>query len=979
MPMTKKELVTVIIVNFNGGELLVRSVRQAFTSDIPIKIIVSDNASADNSIRLLEKEFGNEPRLTVIHNSSNLGFASANNVGLKQAEGDFVLFLNPDCLIKPDTISRLLKVFQDDEQAGMVGCRVLNPDGTEQKGCRRRVPTPWRTFVRVLGLSHFTRSTEWLQGFDMSTEPLPDGPAPVDAISGSLMLVSRKALDDVGPLDEGYFLHCEDLDWCMRFNLKGYKVLFVPDVEVIHHQGFSSKQRPIRVMWHMHKGMMRFYNKFFLRRYPWPMVIVVALGVWFRFLVLVFKHLFRGFTGFLCNTFKRIKALFVSSAEDNLDPSFLQFKSTAIRSESGRVLVLGARSQIGHFLLPRLINAGYPVSAASRKKVHSSAIKELEWYELDLESEGEMNLPDGTKTVISLAPVWLLAARINEMADKGVQRLIFFSSTSRFTKIESGNDADSKLASRLAESEDRLIEECQKRGVNWTLFRPTLVYGCGMDKNIFSIAGFIRRFGCFFMAGEGKGCRQPVHADDLADACLKALHKETTYQQDYNLSGGETLSYSRMVSLVFELLGRKKRLCTINRPLLNTMVGAASMLPGLRHINTSMIDRMEQDFCFDHIQATKDFSYAPRGFLETSYYHQQISKPQAAENERTDLSDLKEKKVLVTGAGGFIGFTLCRYLVAQGCQVIAVLRDARQLYELGDKLTTIVIDDLCEVHDWKDMLEGIDAVVHLAGYVHERAGNLSEQASLQCTRLNIDVTRSLAKAAASAGVKRFIYVSSVKVHGESSDQNKSVTEFIELFPEGSYAKSKLVAEGLLRDVESSSEMGVVIVRPPLVYGPGVKANFLRLMKLVEKGIPLPLAAVDNRRSFIYLENLVDLLALSIVHPEAAGETFLVSDSEGVSTPVLINMLAEGLGVTPRLFPISVEVMQVLAAVGGERSTVDRLVQSLVINSSHVRDTLGWQPPYSMEQGIRNTVYWYQQLYDPVQSSQSQLAAYASSW
>jgi nucleoside-diphosphate-sugar epimerase len=403
------------------------------------------------------------------------------------------------------------------------------------------------------------------------------------------------------------------------------------------------------------------------------------------------------------------------------------------------------------------------------------------------------------------------------------------------------------------------------------------------------------------------------------------------------------------------------------------------MLPGLRHINTSMIDRMEQDFCFDHIQATKDFSYSPRGFLETSYYHQQISKPQAAENERTDLSDLKEKKVLVTGAGGFIGFTLCRYLVAQGCQVFAVLRDARQLYELGDKLTTIVVDDLCEVHDWKDMLEGIDAVVHLAGYVHERAGNLSEQASLQCTRLNIDVTRSLARAAASAGVKRFIYVSSVKVHGESSDQNKSVTEFIELFPEGSYAKSKLVAEGLLRDVESSSEMGVVIVRPPLVYGPGVKANFLRLMKLVEKGIPLPLAAVDNRRSFIYLENLVDLLALSIVHPEAAGETFLVSDSEGVSTPVLINMLAEGLGVTPRLFPISVEVMQVLAAVGGERSTVDRLVQSLVINSSHVRDALGWQPPYSMEQGIRNTVYWYQQLYDPVQSSQSQLAAYASSW
>ena len=196
--MTNKELVTIIMVNFNGSDLLVRSVRQAFTSDIPVRVIVSDNASSDNSIRLLENEFGSDSRLTIIQNGRNLGFSSANNVALKHARGDFILFLNPDCLIKPDTISRLLAVFEEDPEAGMIGCRVLNPDGTEQKGCRRRVPTPWRTFVRVLGLSYFTRSTEWLQGFDMSSEPLPDSPVPVDAISGSLMLVSRKALDDVG-------------------------------------------------------------------------------------------------------------------------------------------------------------------------------------------------------------------------------------------------------------------------------------------------------------------------------------------------------------------------------------------------------------------------------------------------------------------------------------------------------------------------------------------------------------------------------------------------------------------------------------------------------------------------------------------------------------------------------------------------------------------------------------------------------------
>lgn len=976
--MVNRDLVSVIIVNFNGGELLVRSVSKVFASDIPVKVIVVDNASVDDSIQLLEKKYGSDSRLTIIRNSSNVGFSAANNIALRQADSDFIMFLNPDCFIKPDTISRLLQTFRDNEQTGILGCRVLNPDGTEQKGCRRRVPTPWRTLVRVLGLSHFTKSAEWLQGFDMSSEPLPEKAAPVDAISGSLMLVSRQALEDVGPLDEGYFLHCEDLDWCMRFHQKGYKVLFAPDIEVTHYQGFSSKQRPLRVMWHMHKGMMRFYNKFFLRSYPLPLTIVVAFGVWFRFIALAVRQVFHIFTHLLGKSVRQIKALLFSSAEDTIDASFLQFKTTDSVT-NGRILVLGGNSQIGHFLIPRLINAGYTVTATSRKKVASSPINQLQWSQLNLESEDELTLPDDTIMVISLAPVWLLASKINEFADQGVRRLIFFSSTSRFTKLQSSNDTDRNLASRLAESENRLIEECENYGVRWTLFRPTLVYGCGLDKNIFSIATFIRRFGCFIMAGKGKGCRQPVHADDLADACLKVLHNKATYQQDYNLSGGETLSYSNMVELIFKLLGRKQRLCVVNRSLLKSITGMVSLLPGLRHVSPAMIDRMEEDLCFDHSPAKKDFSYAPRGFLETSYFKQNSFVPLSAEKKGSGLFALKGKKVLVTGAGGFIGFSLCRYLVAHECEVFAVLRDVRQLHNLGSKLTPIVIDDLCEVYDWHNLLTGIDAVLHLAGYVHEQSGDLSEQARLQCTRLNVDFTRRLASAAASAGVKRFIYISSVKVHGESSNQNESVTELTKPIPEGSYAKSKLAAEGLLRDVESSSKMEVVIVRPPLVYGAGVKANFLRLIKLVEKGIPLPLATVDNRRSFIYLENLVDMLALSTVHPAAAGETFLVSDSDAISTPVLVKMLAKGLGVTPRLFPVSVQVMQLLAAVGRERSTIDRLVQSLVINATHAQNTLGWEPPYTMEQGISDTVYWYQQLYDPVQAGQSQLAAYASSW
>jgi nucleoside-diphosphate-sugar epimerase len=256
---------------------------------------------------------------------------------------------------------------------------------------------------------------------------------------------------------------------------------------------------------------------------------------------------------------------------------------------------------------------------------------------------------------------------------------------------------------------------------------------------------------------------------------------------------------------------------------------------------------------------------------------------------------------------------------------------------------------------------------------------LSDEARIHCKRLNVDTTVALAQAATRTGVRRFIYASSVKVHGEFCPVDNPVTEHIDPDPQDSYSRSKMEAESRLRAIEKDSSLEVVIFRPPLVYGPGVKANFLRLMRLVDIGMPMPLAAVENRRSLIYIENLVDVIAHSMVHPSAAGETFLISDGQDVSTPMLINILADSFNVKPRLFPVALPVMRVLAAVGGERPTVDRLVQSLIVDSNHVRKTLDWTPPYTLETGVRQTAYWYQQLYDPVHKGQNQLVAYASTW
>lgn len=286
--------VSVIIVNYNSGELLEKCVSSIST--FCNQIIIVDNASADRSLIACRAEFPDSGQFHYVLNSNNLGFAVACNQGYALAANEYVLFLNPDCVFTEKSLKRLLDCFQIDEQVGMVGGLLINPDGTEQAGGRRSVPTPWRSFVRAFGLSRFSeRWPRLFEDFVLHLQPLPEVPVEVEAISGACTLVKRAAVEDVGLWDEGYFLHCEDLDWCMRFRQREWKILFVPDAPVVHHLGGCSQKQPIFVEWHKHKGMMRFYRKFFRHQYPGILMWLVTLGVWFRFsLVSVVLLLKRG-------------------------------------------------------------------------------------------------------------------------------------------------------------------------------------------------------------------------------------------------------------------------------------------------------------------------------------------------------------------------------------------------------------------------------------------------------------------------------------------------------------------------------------------------------------------------------------------------------------------------------------------------------------------------------------------------------------
>ena len=318
---------------------------------------------------------------------------------------------------------------------------------------------------------------------------------------------------------------------------------------------------------------------------------------------------------------------------------------------------------------------------------------------------------------------------------------------------------------------------------------------------------------------------------------------------------------------------------------------------------------------------------------------------------------MKESKVLVTGATGFVGKALCKKLLTGGWPVVGTYRTDCSVKKLPVGIEKTWIKSIGPNTDWQEALNGIDTVIHLAARVHvlgDRAGD----AITEYRRVNVAGTNHLAQTAAFMGVRRFIYMSSVKVYGEGNAVD--YTEHDSPMPTAPYAISKYEAEQLLQEINDKTGLEVVVLRPPLVYGPHVKANFLQLLKVVDMGIPLPFANVKNQRSMIFLGNLIDAIVLCIDHPKAAGKTYLLSDGVDTSTPELIQKVASMLGKPPRLFPFSLTLLRQLAKVAGKSEAVSRLLDSLSVDCSKIYTELDWIPPFTMTEGLAETAKWYLQ-------------------
>ncbi|OGT95934.1 MAG: NAD-dependent dehydratase [Geobacteraceae bacterium GWB2_52_12] len=310
----------------------------------------------------------------------------------------------------------------------------------------------------------------------------------------------------------------------------------------------------------------------------------------------------------------------------------------------------------------------------------------------------------------------------------------------------------------------------------------------------------------------------------------------------------------------------------------------------------------------------------------------------------------------ITGGPGFVGSALIKRLLLENLGLTVAVLPGEDAGHLPVAVGRVTVEPLSEFSDYATSLQNVDCVIHLAARVHVMQETATDPLQ-EFRKVNLYGTERLARQAAKAGVKRFVFMSTIGVNGDNSG-DKPYIEGDVVHPHNHYSVSKYEAEVALRQISIETGMEVVIIRAPLVYGPGNPGNFLSLLRIVSKSFPLPLASISNKRSLIYIGNLVDALATCATHPAAAGQTFLVSDGEDVSTPELIRRTASALGVPVRLFPVPSSIIHLAGKLIGKSPAVNRLTGSLMVDSTKIRRELGWKPPFTMEEGLRETAIWF---------------------
>jgi N-acetylglucosaminyl-diphospho-decaprenol L-rhamnosyltransferase len=594
----------IVMVSYHTGPVMFVSVKNALRQPHLSELIVVDNGNPPDVLASLQQLALSEPRLKVLTGHGNIGFSAACNLGAKEVTAEFLLLLNPDCLLPPDALTEMVGAFNEVPGAVLAGCWLQNPDGSEQRGGRRQLLTPLTALAEALALHRFFR----VKRLNDHQTPMPTVTHEVPAISGAFMCMRVLDFQRMYGMDEGYFLHVEDLDLCMRVRSAGGKIICVPRVQVTHMLSTSGEASSHFIEWQKTRGFVRYFDTHYHRKCLPGLLPLTKLAIYVRFALKMVAgrvrvSLRREPEGLQAKAAKRLLIL-ASGLVDQPETSEFFGKT---------VLITGATGQVGLCVVRRMLAAGATVLAISRSDAISYRHKRLRWIKGDLTDQNlhfEGCLAD---IAVHCAPLWHLPPIIDLLANVQVKRIVAFSSTSVFGKALSKNDYDKEVVAKLTRAEAELATRCDFHRINWTIFRPTLIYGLGLDGNVSSLARFIRRFGFFPVCPPACGRRQPVHADDLAMGVLNVINAVASFGKIYAMSGGEIVTYRDMLERLFRLCHKKNRI--IETTMLPPIMDVAGRLLQKKHLYGEIARRMNDDLIFTHDDASRDFSFSPRPFL----------------------------------------------------------------------------------------------------------------------------------------------------------------------------------------------------------------------------------------------------------------------------------------------------------------------------------------------------------------------------
>lgn len=597
-------LCSVVIVAKHGGLLLFATIESVLVQEQLGELIIVDNGNAPDVISRLQQRKLSEPRLKIITVRGDINFAKGCNITAKQASSEFLVLLKSGYLLPPDALSDLVKALKLENKAMLSGGLVQHYDGSQQTIIRTKIVTPKSVFLNIIGYS--PRKPKKI--VDSEKTLVKTLPFEVATISSACMCVRAVDYKKLGGLDVEFFPQDEELDFSLRVQQVGGRVLCVPSVEITKLPHENDRAISIAKRSHEAKNIIRYLSKFFAAHQPFGTLFLlnslIALRVILKIIVGgLFEFFQEGRTSFNSIAAKRLMILALGAVDVQ--------KNEQLAKKI--VLVTGATSQIGLCVVRRLIASGAAVLALSRGDEIPYRHAHLRWIKGDL-TEPALDLGGYcVDAVVHCAPLWHLPPLLEMLEKSEAKRIIAFGSTSIFSNLLSANDFEKDMVLKLQNAENLLAKKCTDLGVRYTIFRPTQIYGVGLDDGITRLSKIIRRFGQTLVYPPAFGRRQPVHVEDLATAVIAAMDNENSYDKSYNLSGGEVLTYHEMLERLFKLFEKKSRI--VNSTMLPFILDITGKILRKKQINGEMARRMNDDLVFFHDDAARDFGFNPRGFL----------------------------------------------------------------------------------------------------------------------------------------------------------------------------------------------------------------------------------------------------------------------------------------------------------------------------------------------------------------------------